>query len=63
VAVKPTGTSMLGITLDKTSGQNGEKVYATIKVNGAPKSGSAQPFQVEATLNGRTTIWWGLVGQ
>ena len=51
----------LELSFDKTSGQNGEKLYLTIKVLKASQYG-AEAFILESQLNGRSNLWVGLVG-
>jgi len=52
----------LQMTLDRTSGQNGEKVYLTIKVLAKDKSFGAEFFAIVSTLGDQSNIWFGTVG-
>ena len=56
------GTPNLMFSLDKASGQNGEKIALTITVVAADPSG-VSPFYVRAELNGTRMSWLGVVGQ
>ena len=51
----------LELTWDKKSGQNGEKLYLTIKVLKASQYG-AEAFIIESQLAQQTSVWVGLVG-
>jgi hypothetical protein len=49
----------LNLTLDSTVGASGATLHLTIqKLTGAPAG--AEPFLLEATMNGRQTISWGV---
>ncbi len=52
----------LVMTLDRQSGQNGEKVYLTIKVLAKDKNFGAEFFAVVSTLGDQSNIWYGTVG-
>ena len=53
--------SELSFSWDKTSGQNGQKLYLTIKVLKASQYG-AESFLIESQLGTQTSLWIGLVG-
>jgi hypothetical protein len=55
------GPTYLDVSLDKASGQNGEKVALTIKVNDFDPMGFDR-FYVRAELNGERMSWLGVVG-
>jgi hypothetical protein len=55
------GSKMLDLSLDRTSGQNGEKLHLTINVLKASPY-KAEAFYVISKLNGQANIWVGLVG-
>jgi hypothetical protein len=57
------GTALLDITQDTTTGLNGDKIMATIKVMTAGKRGT-ESFIVTSTNadNTQTNIWFGIVG-
>ncbi|MFO0759317.1 MAG: hypothetical protein U0359_22685 [Byssovorax sp.] len=55
------GQPHLDISLDASSGQNGQTLHATITVNSAGKS-NTESFLVRSKLNGRQTVWLGIVG-
>ena len=55
------GNPALSLSLDKTEGQNGDKLHLTIKAL-AKSSLGASPFWVQNDLGGVTTVWIGLVG-
>ena len=55
------GPKALSFTLDKTSGQNGDKVKLTIKAE-AKSSLGASPFFVQNDLGKQQTFWIGVVG-
>lgn len=56
-------TGSLSLTLDRTSGQNGEKLYLTIGVNRIDSNLGATPFQIVSTLGQTEQRWYGLVGE
>ena len=47
--------------LDKTEGQNGDKIHLTIKALGKSSLG-ASPFWVQSDLGSVSSVWIGLVG-
>jgi hypothetical protein len=50
----------LGLALDSTGGPPGSTLHLSIsKVQGDPSVG-AEPFQLNATMNGRKTVSWGV---
>jgi hypothetical protein len=51
----------LSFTWDKTSGQNGQKLYLTVKVLAASQYG-VESFIIESQLGGQSSLWVGLVG-
>ena len=54
------GAAALDFTLDKTEGQNGDKLHLTIKALTKSAMG-ASPFWVQNDLGDKTTVWIGLV--
>ena len=58
-----TGTHYLNLSLDKTSGQNGDTLHLTIEVLKADTTYGVVPFILSSTLNGQNNLWMGLVGQ
>jgi len=53
------GSPHLNLTLDATVAASGSTVHLTIqKLSGAPAG--AEPFLLEATMNGRQTLSWGV---
>lgn len=59
--VGATGTD-LSFSWDKTSGKSGDKLVLTITVHAADPSLKGEPFSILSTLNGRSSIWYGVVG-
>lgn len=55
------GAPALSLALDKTEGQNGDKLHLTIKALATSNLGAA-PFWVQSDLGGVTTVWIGVVG-
>jgi hypothetical protein len=55
------GPSTMSFSLDRTSGQNGEKLHLTITVNKASPYG-AGAFLITSSLGQTSTYWIGLVG-
>ncbi|MDB4958784.1 MAG: hypothetical protein JWO36_6353 [Myxococcales bacterium] len=55
------GASPLAFQLDRTSGHNGDTLLLTITALSQPAS-KVQPFALISTLDGRNTIWAGVVG-
>jgi hypothetical protein len=51
----------LSFSWDKTSGQNGQKLYLTIKVLKQSQYG-AESFLIESQLGTQSSVWIGLVG-
>jgi hypothetical protein len=51
----------LDLSLDRTSGQNGEKLHLTITVNSTGMS-KTETFILHSTKNGVKNIWIGIVG-
>ncbi len=62
VIVKEAGGPHLTLSLDRSSGQNGDTLNLTIQVNSQNPSYGAEPFVVESTLGAETNVWVGLVG-
>jgi hypothetical protein len=62
VNVKEIGGSNLDFTLDKTSGQNGDKINLTIHVKSKNATYGAEIFIVESTHDTDASIWVGMVG-
>jgi hypothetical protein len=56
------GAPNLQLTLDRTSGSNGERAQLTIKTLKAGQFG-AGIFVIVSKLGGRTNYWFGLVGE
>lgn len=56
------GASHLTLSLDKSSGLNGEKLMLTVQVDSAPSS-KAELFVVEVTQGTRVSFWVGVVHQ
>lgn len=54
------GTKTLDLSLDRDSGQNGEKLYLTIKALAKSQYGMSA-FMISSRLNNRTTRWVGVV--
>lgn len=54
------GPKALSFTMDKKSGQNGDKIKLTIKAEAKTTMG-ASPFFVQSTLGKQQTFWIGLV--
>ena len=55
------GTALLDLSLDKTTGVNGEKLHLSITVKTAGKH-NTENFLVESTLGTQKNLWIGLVG-
>jgi hypothetical protein len=51
------------VSLDKTSGINGEVLHLTIKVLGVDQNIGGEGFVLSSTLGGQDTLWFGAVGQ
>lgn len=60
--VSVTGPPSAKFSLDRTSGQNGDKLALTITAVSANKDYGATPFIVKSTQGSATNIWVGLVG-
>jgi hypothetical protein len=58
-----TGTQYLQLSLDQSSGQNGDTLHLTIKVVKADTTYGVEPFVIFSDLNGQENLWMGLVGQ
>jgi len=56
------GTPHLDLSLDRASGQNGEKLHLTITVNTAGKH-NTETFAVISQLGSTKHAWFGIVGQ
>jgi hypothetical protein len=56
------GTALLDVSLDRTTGVNGDKIHLTITVKTAGKHGT-ESFLVHSTLGSEDNLWFGLVGQ
>jgi hypothetical protein len=61
VSATDTGNGALSFSWDRTTGQNGEKLHLTINADQKTQYGAAG-FIIKSKLNGRTTSWFGLVG-
>jgi hypothetical protein len=57
------GTKYLELSLDKTSGQNGDTLHLTIKVLKADPQFGMEPFVILSELDGQSNLWMGSVGQ
>ena len=55
------GAGSITFSWDRTSGRNGEKLHLTIDAVKKTQYGAAG-FMIKSKLNGRTTSWFGLVG-
>jgi hypothetical protein len=55
------GAGAITFDWDRTTGQNGEKLHLTINAVKKTQYGAAG-FTIKSKLNGRTTSWFGLVG-
>ena len=55
------GAGAITFVWDRTTGQNGEKLHLTITAVQKTQYGAAG-FSIKSKLNGRTTSWFGLVG-
>ena len=55
------GAGAISFAWDRTTGQNGEKLHLTINALQKTQYG-ASGFTIKSKLNGRTTSWFGLVG-
>jgi hypothetical protein len=55
------GAGSISFAWDRTTGQNGEKLHLTITAVKKSQYG-ASGFTIKSKLNGRTTSWFGLVG-
>ena len=55
------GAGAITFDWDRTTGQNGEKLHLTINAVQKTQYGAAG-FIIKSKLNGRTTSWFGLVG-
>jgi hypothetical protein len=55
------GVQALDISFDRTTGQNGNLVHATIKTTHRPRTGVAF-YIIRSTLGSNKTGWWGAVG-
>jgi hypothetical protein len=55
------GAPALSFTLDKTQGQNGDKLQLTIKALSSSSLG-ASPYWIQNDLGSSTTVWIGVVG-
>ncbi|MBS2030419.1 MAG: hypothetical protein JST54_21125 [Deltaproteobacteria bacterium] len=55
------GAQHLTLGLNNTTGQNGDKLQLSITVTAAG-SHNTEIFIVKSTLNGQSTVWFGLVG-
>jgi hypothetical protein len=60
VAEQVDGAPVLDITLDRTTGQNGNLVHASIKTLRRPLYNLAY-YRVRSTLGSNSTYWWGAV--
>ncbi len=62
VTVHEEGGSNLDLSLDKSKGQNGDKLQLTIKVNSKNTTYGAELFMIESTLGTQSSLWVGMVG-
>jgi hypothetical protein len=60
-ATDTSGAGSITFAWDRTTGQNGEKLHLTINAVKKTQYGAAG-FTIKSKLNGRTTSWFGLVG-
>jgi hypothetical protein len=60
-AADTSGAGSITFAWDRTSGQNGEKLHLTINAVKKTQYGAAG-FTIKSKLNGRSTTWFGLVG-
>lgn len=61
-AVEPSGAGTLGLSFDKTSGQNGDKLHLTITAKSTNATYGLSPFIVESSQGTTRNLWVGLVG-
>jgi hypothetical protein len=57
------GPSQLDLSLDKTSGKNGDTLHLTIKVIAADTQFGVESFALFSDLGGAENMWLGTVGQ
>jgi hypothetical protein len=62
VFVKEVGGTNLGLSLDKTSGQNGDKINLTIQVKSKNTAYGGEIFLIESTRGTDKSLWVGFVG-
>jgi hypothetical protein len=62
VSVKEIGGNDLGLSLDKTQGQNGDKLSLTIQVKSKNTTYGGEIFVVRSTRNTDESLWVGFVG-
>ncbi len=51
------------VSLDKTTGSDGDVLHLTIKVNSIDTMIGGEGFVLSSTLNGQNNMWYGAVGQ
>ncbi len=56
-------TAATTVSLDKTSGSDGDVLHLTIKVLSVDKNFGGEGFVLSSTLNGQNNMWYGAVGQ
>ncbi len=56
------GSPNLQLSLDKSSGSNGDVLHLTIKVLNANQKLNGEGFVLTSTLNGQSNVWVGAVG-
>jgi hypothetical protein len=56
-------TATTQVSLDKTSGSDGDVLHLTIKVLAVDRAIGGEGFVLSSTLGGRSTLWVGAVGQ
>ena len=60
--IEPSGAGTLGLSLDETSGRNGDKLHLTITAKSVNASYGSSPFLIESTQGTTVNLWVGLVG-
>jgi hypothetical protein len=59
----PAHASNLSFTWDRTTGQNGDTLHLTLKVNGVNSEFQGEPFMISSSLGSATNEWLGYVSQ
>jgi hypothetical protein len=62
VTVKEVGGTSLDLSLDKSSGKNGDELQLTIHVTSKNATYGAEVFVIESTLGTQKSLWVGMVG-